>query len=90
MIPEAVFREFPAGTVRKHTVSGQEMPGIRRKNPVTISHCRILRPGNFFNTQVQKSIQYKNDIILFVLVIEIFSVIHLHLLDKEKHTPQVI
>ena len=37
MIPDLVFREFPAGTLRKHTVSGPEMPGIRRKNPLTVS-----------------------------------------------------
>jgi hypothetical protein len=33
MIPEAVFREFPAKTIRKLAVTDRKMPGIRRRNP---------------------------------------------------------
>jgi hypothetical protein len=44
MIPEAVFREFPAKTLRKLPFPAgtrREVPGIRYKNPVTVSGCRF-------------------------------------------------
>ena len=40
MIPEAVFRESPAETGRKRTVSSWNPPGNGR-NPVTVSGCRF-------------------------------------------------
>jgi hypothetical protein len=41
MIPDAVFLEFPAKTLRKLTVSGRKMPEIRFKDPMTVSGCRF-------------------------------------------------
>jgi hypothetical protein len=35
MIPDALFREFPAKILRKLTVSGRKIPEIRCKGPVT-------------------------------------------------------
>jgi hypothetical protein len=42
MIPEAVLREFPAKTRRKHTVSGWNPPENAR-NPMIVSGCRFYQ-----------------------------------------------
>jgi len=44
MIPDALFREFLAKTVRKLSVSGRNPPevsGIRHENPVIVSGCQF-------------------------------------------------